>query len=315
MSPAQGSHLSVEPASAAAAKQTLERVALLRQLPLFKSLTEGDLEALARVVQKRLFDPDAANRGLIFSDGDSGDAVYFIVSGRVEIYVTNAANSRIRLEVAEEGGFFGEVAVLNGNQRTATAQATSPTVVLELKQGDLLPLLQTYPNILLAMFRETARRLGRNSIDLRRTTIQNPDDLFREEIGPSEKRLHHAAGFCGSVRFLYISGLAVGVYIALALLLGRNPFDHEPFNIPILILALATLAVTCIVVHSQNLLAIRESERSKTQTTNIGKLHSEIFRLQEQVKTLADDLRRSHPEAVQAITRTAPERSEEKTPQ
>lgn len=73
---------------------------------------------------------------LIFKEGDDGEVMYIVVKGNVDIY-TEAAGREILLNRLEAGDFFGEMALITGNARTATAVATSDTELLAISNEQL----------------------------------------------------------------------------------------------------------------------------------------------------------------------------------
>src|SRR5215471_4888750 len=94
---------------------------LLAEVPLFKLLDDSARATLA----ERLERISAPTGKTLFSRGDPGDALYVVTSGEVEMFFKNDTDERIVLEKARTGDFFGEVSLLDGGPRTATAVATS----------------------------------------------------------------------------------------------------------------------------------------------------------------------------------------------
>ena len=82
-------------------------------------MPEGALDDLVKFTTVARFEPHR----VIFSKGDAGDCLYGILSGRVRIYSNSAEGAEIMLNVMEEGELFGEIALLDGSTRTASAAA------------------------------------------------------------------------------------------------------------------------------------------------------------------------------------------------
>jgi CRP-like cAMP-binding protein len=283
--------------------------ALFQKLPIFQSLPSADLDALARVAHKCLYSPDDANRGLIFSDGDHSDTLYIVVSGKVAFSVTNAVGTRIELTPAEEGSFFGEVALLTDTRRTATARAASPTVALEIRWNDLLPLLRTHPEILLAMYRETAVRLANTSVKLRQTTIRNPNDLIQEKMTKKDERLHKLARFCGSLALAFWTTIVTVVWIGALCLLGKPALDGPAFNLLALLIPLEGIIISCVVLHGEYRQAERDRIRNDAETEANLNAQQEILNLNEKVDALAAELRNRLPEPGHAVAHHPSEKS------
>ncbi|HLJ57237.1 MAG TPA: cyclic nucleotide-binding domain-containing protein [Chthonomonadaceae bacterium] len=277
------------------AAMTDDAGALLRRLELVRSLPAGDLDALAAIVQVRRYDPAGKDGGAIFSDHDLGDEMFFVISGKVAIHLRNAGGTRILLESVEAGGFFGEVAMLGDGRRSAGAQAIEPSVLLSAKRDDLLPVLHAHPDIMLAMFRDTARRLARSSASIRKTTVRNPNDIIRTSFTPAEELVHRIARFSGSPLLIYFGALGLGAWIVVAAAFHVNPLKGVQFNVLALLVSLISIAVTCIVLHSQTLQADRDRERNDAATEANLKNESAILHLHEKLDDIDAEFRRRLP--------------------
>jgi CPA2 family monovalent cation:H+ antiporter-2 len=121
----------------AAAHRTLTPAELVERFPLFAGLNPEQRETLILH-----FHQTAANPGdRIIRKGDKADAVYFIASGEVEVAVTD---KKIKLK---SGSFFGELALLSGQPRTADVTALDYSKFLTLSTRDFRQLLKNYPDI------------------------------------------------------------------------------------------------------------------------------------------------------------------------
>ncbi len=275
--------------------ETRRNLALLKSLSLFAPLPDSDLLALADAAHLRSYDPNDSENGVIFAEGDVADSVLLVVSGRVAIHVSNTGGTRILVQTVEEGGFFGEVAMLGDGCRSASARALSPTVLLQVCRDDLLPILRAHPDIMLAMFRETAHRLSMTSLNLRKTSVRNPNDLIQEKITPAEQNIHRIARFCGSPAFIYWAGILLVAWIGTATATGLRPLDGIRFNALALVVAIVSIAVSCIVLHSQSLQADRDRHRNNAVTEVNLKSEAEILRLHEKLDDLDAEIRRRIP--------------------
>jgi hypothetical protein len=132
----------------------MERLNLLRDIPLFAELDLEDLRELERefsVVRLRAGD-------VLFHEGDEPDGLYIIVSGELEIVRDRNESVLARLE---EGQPVGEMALLDEAPRSATARVTHTAELLRLSSSAFHSLVMQRPQILLAMCRVLARRLRR----------------------------------------------------------------------------------------------------------------------------------------------------------
>jgi CRP-like cAMP-binding protein len=108
---------------------------------LFRGLSPAALEQVARLCIRRSYPRDA----VIFSQSDPGDALFGVVTGRVRISASSAGGREVFLNIMEPGDTFGEIALLDGRPRTASASATAPSDLLIIKREQFLGLLAHEP--------------------------------------------------------------------------------------------------------------------------------------------------------------------------
>jgi F420-non-reducing hydrogenase small subunit len=105
----------------------------------------------------------------IFREGDHGDKMFVIVHGEVDIY-SEAAEQKILLNRLEPGDFFGEMALVTGNSRMATAVAVEDTYLIEIDNEQLNASLSEKPEIALFIVQVLIARLRSNTI-----AIESPE--------------------------------------------------------------------------------------------------------------------------------------------
>ncbi len=108
-------------------KPSVDKLAALRRSPLFDQLSPAELEALAALSRLRRF----AGGQAIVGEGELGDSLYVLVSGEVEVLRRDGEQDKTlaRLEPPE---FFGEMALIDREQRSATVRAVSEVTALQL---------------------------------------------------------------------------------------------------------------------------------------------------------------------------------------
>ena len=117
--------------------EALLKSAIFRKLPL------ETLEGIAQAAVQRVVEEGE----IIFREGDSADAFYIIHSGKVRIFVRQEQDLERELSVLGPGDSFGEVALLSGEKRTASASALQETRLLTLTQDTFERILAEYPEI------------------------------------------------------------------------------------------------------------------------------------------------------------------------
>ena len=122
---------------------------------LFRGLSSATLEQIARLCVRRAYERNA----VIFSQSDPGDALYGVVTGRVRISASSAAGREVFLNIMEPGDTFGEIALLDGRPRTASACATVPSELLIVTREQFLGLLAREPQLADHLLRLLCARL------------------------------------------------------------------------------------------------------------------------------------------------------------
>ena len=134
---------------------TLAGKMVLQRSPLFRDLAPPSIERIATLATQRHF------RGgeIVFSQGDPGDALYAVVAGRIRISAGTPDGREISLNIMEPGDTFGEIALLDGGPRTATATATDPTELVSIRRDHFFALLEREPRVALELLKLCGDRL------------------------------------------------------------------------------------------------------------------------------------------------------------
>jgi CRP/FNR family transcriptional regulator, cyclic AMP receptor protein len=129
--------------------------ALIERDSLFRGLPKATLERIAMLGARRIYEPG----GVIFMRGDPGDCLCGVVSGRVRISASRAGGKEVFLNIMAPGDTFGEIALLDGEPRTATATAISRTELLVIRREDFFSLLHSQPQLASHLIQLLCRRV------------------------------------------------------------------------------------------------------------------------------------------------------------
>lgn len=129
----------------------------LKAIPLFRHLGEEELRALASLLRERV----QVKGTVIVTQGDPGDTLFLIADGQVKVAVFGEDGREVILSVLSEGGFFGEMALLDDEPRSAHVIAMSDASLWQLRRDDFRSRLRASPDLAIAMLRELSRRLRR----------------------------------------------------------------------------------------------------------------------------------------------------------
>ena len=128
---------------------------LLLKVPFLAALSPADRERLAAAAQRRRF----AKGQTIFHKDDPGQSLFIIEEGAVRIYLPTAQGADLTVAVLGPGDFFGDVALLDGRPRSASAAALENTVAYAVDRADFIELLESRPPAAMAVLSAVTRRL------------------------------------------------------------------------------------------------------------------------------------------------------------
>ena len=129
--------------------------AVLSRSQLFRGLPARIIEDLAKVAINRAYRKNER----IFAQGDQGDALFCVASGRVRIETVGDTGQEVFLNIMEPGDSFGEIAVIDGLPRTAGAMAMEATTLVSILRFDLLRELKREPELALHLLRLFCQRI------------------------------------------------------------------------------------------------------------------------------------------------------------
>jgi CRP/FNR family transcriptional regulator, cyclic AMP receptor protein len=165
------------------------RAAVLARTELFQGIDEATRRRIAGHVAERVVE-----RGqCVFIQGEAGDRMYVLAEGAVKLYVSSRDGGIVELVRHRPPAAFGEVALLDGGPRTASAQAVERSVLLVVTRAELLALLRSEEHVAEALL----RTLG---AIVRRTTRQVSDLAFLDLQGRVAGQLLALAGDGGPAR-------------------------------------------------------------------------------------------------------------------
>ena len=196
---------------------------LLKSVPLFAALSDSEREELARLIEVR----HVPAREALFWIGDPGDEFFVILGGRLEISYPDDAGREIVLAVLGPGDFLGEISLLDGGPRTATARAREDVTLLCLGRESFRTFVRTSPGAALEIMTVLGRR-QRDTVD-RLRGIRNLNEVFEERLTRWQRVADKLTALVASEAFLIGHAAVFGSYILLNLALRSRAFDPFPF--------------------------------------------------------------------------------------
>lgn len=130
---------------------------LFRDVPLLARLPEAELRALASHGRVRAY----PSGEIIFREGDPGDSLHIVIEGGVRVSVLSPAGEEVTVALLGPGEFVGDLALLDGRPRSASAIAAQPTRTLVVTRDDFRQWLSERPRAAFALLEALSLRLRR----------------------------------------------------------------------------------------------------------------------------------------------------------
>jgi len=132
----------------------MDRILLLRQVPMFSGLSPDDLERIAEIAEEQLF----LDRSLLCREGEHGDALFVITSGKVDVIARTGKQETV-LATRGIGDFVGEMAILESAPRSATLKARGSVRVLVINGNTFKTILLDRPEVAVSALRQMSKKI------------------------------------------------------------------------------------------------------------------------------------------------------------
>src|SRR4029453_6685429 len=235
-----------------ATEMTLEA---LRSVPLFASLDDD----AARELRSLLSDKIVPRNTRLFRQGDKGDAMYLIESGRVRISIHDDDKQELTLAELAQGDFFGEMSIIDGRQRSADAQVIEDAQLAILSRDAFLSFVRSNPDVALEMLAALTDRLRRTDELLRSRVSRNVNEEEKARLTLADRAADLIAEFGGSWKFIGVSIALIIFWIIFNSFIVINGFDPKPYAMLNLVLAIIAGMQAPIIMMSQN----RQGEKDR----------------------------------------------------
>ena len=235
-----------------ASQMTLEA---LRSVPLFASLDDD----AARDLRSLLSDKTVPQNTRLFRQGDKGDAMYLIESGRVRISIRDEDDAEVILAELAQGDFFGEMSIIDGRQRSADAKVIEDARFAILSRDSFLSFVRTNPDVALEMLSALTDRLRRTDELLRSRVSRNANEEEKARLTVADRAADLIAEFGGSWKFIGVSIALIIFWIIFNSVILIRGFDPAPYQMLNLVLAVIAGMQAPIIMMSQN----RQGEKDR----------------------------------------------------
>jgi CRP/FNR family cyclic AMP-dependent transcriptional regulator len=238
--------------SQSATQMTLEA---LRSVPLFASLDDQAASELRNLLSDKIVPQNTR----LFRQGDKGDAMYLIESGRVRISIHDDDKQEVTLAELAQGDFFGEMAIIDGRQRSADARVIEDARLAILSRDAFLSFVRSNPDVALEMLSALTDRLRRTDELLRSRVSRNVNEEEKARLTLADRAADLIAEFGGSWKFIGVSIALIIFWICFNSVVLIRGFDPAPYQMLNLVLAVIAGMQAPIIMMSQN----RQGEKDR----------------------------------------------------
>jgi CRP-like cAMP-binding protein len=151
----------------------LEKVEFLKSVPIFSELSDDTLTQLSKSGSIHSFSKDS----IILSEKEAGSALFIITSGKVKIsrISTEDDDKEVILSILNPSDFFGEMSLLDGLERSATATAMEDSRIIIIQRNDFLDLLREYPEVSISLLQELTQRLRAAGMKIKALSLKDAE--------------------------------------------------------------------------------------------------------------------------------------------
>lgn len=274
---------------------------VLAHIPLFSKLADSDRADLQKLMQVRKFEPHQA----VFYSGDPGDSFYVIEEGKIVIGYPDGQGTEITLAVLGPGQFFGEIALIDGGPRTATARAQGHVILWGLSREEFHNFVRRHPMTAIHMMSVVGQRQRETVEKLR--GIRNVNEAVEERRTPVQRLAERIARVASSEIFVLANLLFFATWITVNLVEHHDRVklhdDPPTFFFLGFMITLEAIILSMFVLYSQRRQTERDSIKAdldyqvnRLAHLEIMQLHEKIDRLREEVRGKEEEGERGKPE-------------------
>src|SRR6184192_1182610 len=257
----------------------------LRHVPLFESLDDEAAAELCQLMESL----DCKAGTSLFRAGDQGDAMYIIERGKVRICVRASDGKEVTLTELGRGDFFGDMALLNGQRRSADAVVADGARLAILSREHFLSFMRSSPDVALEMLTALANRLRHTDELLRRSATRNVNVEEAAQLTLADRASDVIAEFGGSWKFILAAVFFFNVWVwvnASLQLLGKTAFDAYPYLMLSTAINMLAVLQAPIILMSQNRQAHKDRLRAEIDYQVNLKNELALNEIIERLKTL-----------------------------
>ncbi len=143
----------------------------LLYVPIFSDLPEDTIAKIAQVGSTRTYKKDS----IILMEDEVGGALFIIVKGKVKVTRTSNDGREVILNILTDSDIFGEMALLDGQTRSATVTAMEDSEIFIIQRNQFLEFLKEHPEISIALMQELSKRLRTADMQIKSLSLKDAE--------------------------------------------------------------------------------------------------------------------------------------------
>jgi CRP/FNR family cyclic AMP-dependent transcriptional regulator len=143
----------------------------LMDVPIFTDLDKPTLEKIAGLGRRRVYEKDS----VVLLEEDIGSALFVIIRGKVKVSRSSSDGKEVILTIMGESDFFGEMAILDGLNRSANVIAIEDSELFIVQRNDFINLLKTYPEVSISLLQELTKRLRAADLKIKALSLKDAE--------------------------------------------------------------------------------------------------------------------------------------------
>ena len=141
----------------------------LKYVPIFSELDDSTLDQISKLGIRKSFIKDS----VVLFEHETGSALFVIVNGKVKVSRVSDDGKEVILTILGESDFFGEMAILDGQSRSANVTAMEDSELFIIQRSEFLDLLQSHPEIAVALLQELTSRLRAADMKIKSLSLKD----------------------------------------------------------------------------------------------------------------------------------------------
>ncbi|MEW6193736.1 MAG: Crp/Fnr family transcriptional regulator [Bacteroidota bacterium] len=143
----------------------------LQYVPIFSDLDDVTIEKIEKIGTRKSY----KKNDVILMEDEVGSALFVIANGKVKVARSSNDGREVILTILSESDFFGEMAILDGQTRSATVTAIEDSELFLIQRNDFITLLREHPEISLSLLQELTKRLRSADVKIKALSLKDAE--------------------------------------------------------------------------------------------------------------------------------------------